>query len=445
MRTVDILRRKRDGEALAKEEIEYFVKGAVSGSIPDYQISAFLMAVYQRGMTMDETVELTRAMMNSGKTLDIRMVTGIKVDKHSTGGVGDKTSIVLAPLLAVMGVKVPMIAGRGLGHTGGTLDKLASIPGMRTDLSFDEIIRQLESIGCVIAGQTEDLVPADRIFYSLRDVTATVESLPLIASSIMSKKLAEGVEGLVVDVKTGSGAFMKDLESARRLGRMLVDIGNAMGVRTAAVISTMDEPLGRCVGNALEIKECISAMRGKGAPDLMELIYNLAAWMLNLTDAVGEEAPPMMLNDMAFRNYKHEVMEFLDKGDAYKRFAELVDAQGGDPEVVFQPNLIPVAKNIKSIMAPASGYVRRLDAYHIGTASMLLGAGRMKAEDSIDLTSGIVLNKKVGDKVLAGEPVAMLHYNDGASLREAEEAFMASLEIGERDIAKRPLVIETIM
>jgi pyrimidine-nucleoside phosphorylase len=423
MRTLDIIRKKRDGAELGEDEIGFFIEGVTSGEIPDYQASAFLMAVCLKGATDAETVSLTRAMMQSGEAIDLKGVTGPKVDKHSTGGVGDKTSIILAPLLASMGIKVPMVAGRGLGHTGGTLDKLESIPGMRTDLGLDEFRGNLKNPGLAIMGQTESMAPADRKLYALRDVTATVESIPLIASSIMSKKLSEGIDGLVLDVKTGSGAFMKDLEDARKLARTMVNIGNSMGIKTVALITDMEQPLGRTVGNALEIKECVSALRGKGAGDLMSLTLTLAAWMLNMADAISEETDVRPLKEFVMRKYRHEAMEFIDKGDAFKKFVELVDAQHGDPEAAFSPARLPVAPMTKAITSGSEGYVRRLDARAVGEASMLLGAGRSRAEDAIDPSAGIILNRKVGDHVKAGEPLAMLHYSDDRRLKDAEEAF----------------------
>lgn len=445
MRASDIIRKKRDGGELSKEEIGFFVGGLVSSSVPDYQASALLMAVFLRGMTNAETLFLTEAMLNSGARLDTAGVKGVKVDKHSTGGVGDKTSIILAPLMAAMDIKVPMVSGRGLGHTGGTLDKLESVPGLETDLSPAELLENLREPGFFMVGQSETFVPADRILYALRDVTATVESIPLIAASIMSKKLAEGIDGLVLDVKTGSGAFMKRLEDARALARTLVNIGNSMGVRTVALITGMDQPLGKTVGNSLEIKECITALKGKGAPDLMELTLTLAAWMLNIADSIGDEAALRPLSEFAMKNYQHEAMEYIEKGDAFRKFVGFVDAQGGDPEVAFKPNLLPSASGTAQIKAGTEGFIRRLDAEAVGMASMLLGAGRQRAEDAIDPAAGIVLNRKVGDRVQADEPIAMFHCADEKRLADAEEAFRSGLEIGSQEPTLRPLVIETVM
>ncbi|GAB4387301.1 MAG: pyrimidine-nucleoside phosphorylase [Thermodesulfovibrionales bacterium] len=445
MRAYDIIRKKRDGEELSKEEIGFFINGVVRDEIPNYQASAFLMAVCLKGMTDAETIALTEAMLRSGTVLDLGSVSGVKVDKHSTGGVGDKTSIIVAPLMAAMGIKVPMVSGRALGHTGGTLDKLESIPGFRTGLSVEEFKRNVSELGASIMGQTDDLAPADRELYALRDVTATVESVPLIASSIMSKKLAEGVDGLVLDVKTGSGAFMAGMDEARALARTLVNIGNAMGVRTVALITDMDQPLGKTVGNSLEIKECVAALRGKGPRDLMEVTLTLSAWMLSLADSLTEDVPLARMTGETLKRYKDEMMDFIEKGDAFKKFVELVDAQGGDPEVAFKPALLPGADYIKEIRADRDGYVTRLDARAVGTASMLLGAGRTRAEDEVDPAAGIILVKKVGDRVKQGEPVAMLHTNDEGLFYDAEEEFLAGFEIGEREKAKKKLIREIVM
>lgn len=445
MRAYEIIRKKRDGEELSKEEISFFIDGVVREEVPDYQASAFLMAVYLRGMTDAETVSLTEAMLRSGKVLDLGDVTGVKVDKHSTGGVGDKPSIILAPVMAAMGVKVPMISGRGLGHTGGTLDKLESIPGLRTDLSEEEFRDNLREVGFSIMGQTGELAPADRKLYGLRDVTATVESVPLIASSIMSKKLAEGAGGLVLDVKTGSGAFMKTLEEARALARAMVNIGNSMGVRTMALVSDMSEPLGRTVGNALEIKECISALRGKGARDLMDLTLTLVAWMLNMADSLSEETPLGIMSPQTLNKYRNEALDFIEKGDAFKKFVEFIDAQHGDPEAAFAPGRLPRAAFRREIKAERDGFIKRLDALAVGTASMLLGAGRSKAGEAIDPGAGIILNKKVGEPVRAGEQIAALYASDEGLFRDAEEAFLSGLEIGDREPARRALVREVIL
>jgi pyrimidine-nucleoside phosphorylase len=445
MRIPDIIRKKRDGDRLTEEEIAFFISGVTEGLIPDYQASALLMAAFLKGMTDEETVALTKAMLRSGATLDTGNIPGMKVDKHSTGGVGDKTSIILAPLMAAMGTRVPMISGRGLGHTGGTLDKLEAIPGFRTDLSPEESLEQLGTVGCFVTGQTETLVPSDRKLYALRDVTATVDSIPLIAASIMSKKLAGGLDGLVLDVKTGAGAFMRQLDDARTLARLMVTIGMSFGLSTVAVITDMEQPLGKTVGNALELKECVSALRGKGAPDLMEVTLTLAAWMLNVTDAVSEGHSPRRMNDFTMRSYRHEAMEFIDKGDAFRKFLEFVDAQDGEAETILKPASLPSARETYQIPASRGGHIRSLDGEAVGRASMLLGAGRARAGDAIDPAAGIILNKKVGDTVEKGEPVAMLHYSDSRALTDAVEVFLSGVEIGDREKAPRPLVHEVIL
>lgn len=445
MRASDIIRKKRDGQELTAEEIGFFVNGVVRDEIPEYQASALLMAICLRGMTDEETAALTEAMLGSGSTINLGGITGIKADKHSTGGVGDKTSIVLGPLMATMGIKVPMVSGRALGHTGGTLDKLESIPGFRTELSVEEFRENLKTVGFSVMGQTDDIAPADRELYALRDVTATVESIPLIASSIMSKKLAEGIDGLVLDVKTGSGAFMKGIEEARALARTMVNIGNRMGVRTVALITDMEQPLGKTVGNSLEIKECIAALRGKGSRDLMELTLTLAAWMLSIADCIGDEVPLRKISGQTMKKYRDEIMDFVEKGDAFKKFVEFIDAQHGDPEVAFKPAGLPGADYVREVRADRDGYIRRLDAEAVGTASMLLGAGRTRAEDTVDPAAGIILNKKTGDRVSAGEPIAMLHTNDEGLFTDAEEEFLSGVEIGERETARRKLIHEVVM
>lgn len=445
MQASDIIRKKRDGKQISKEEMSFLINGNLRGEVPDYQVSAFLMAVYLQGMTDEEAIALTEAMLESGSRLDLSDIQGAKIDKHSTGGVGDKTSIILAPLLASMGIKVPKFAGRGLSHTGGTIDKLESIPGFRADITAGEFKEILKTVGCVIASHSPEIAPADKKLYALRDVTATAESIPLIAASVMSKKLAGGANAILLDVKCGSGAFMSNLSDARRLAHLMVKIGSAFGVMTAALITSMDEPLGRTVGNALEIKECISALRGKASADLMELTLTLTAWMLNLADSYTEESPIKRLNEQTLRGYKNEAMDFIEKGDAFKKFVEMIDAQHGDPEVLFKPAMLPSARGIAEIKLQEDGYLRRLDAGAVGRAAMLLGAGRKRAEDSIDHAAGIILNKKVGDYVNAGEPLAIFHYNDDSALKEAEAAFRAGIEIGPRETAKPPLVLDIIL
>lgn len=440
MRVQDIIKKKRDGQALTEAEIDFIINKYTSGDIPDYQISALLMAIFFRGMIEDEIVSLTKAMMNSGKTLDLSDIEGVKIDKHSTGGVGDKTSIILAPLMASAGFKIPMISGRALGHTGGTLDKLESIPGFRTDLSLKEFKDNLKKIGVSMIGQTEEIAPADRKLYALRDVTATVESIPLIASSIMSKKLAEGLQGLVLDVKVGSGAFMKDKESAKRLAQTMINIGNSLGVKTVAILTDMDQPLGNTIGNSLEVKECISALRGRWPNDLKEVTLTLGAWMIR----IAKDTSDFEFKGSGIEDYKKELLRLIDTGAVFKKFVELIDHQYGDPEIAFKPGLLPSAKMMKQIMADKEGYIVKIDAEKSGISSMLLGAGRQRIDDSIDHSAGIILNKKAGDYVRSGEQIAMFYYNKDSKIKEAEELFRSGLDIGKERIERKELVIEIL-
>ncbi len=444
MRAIDIIRKKRDGEAISKEETAFLINGHLKGDVPDYQMASFLMAVYHNGMADEETIALTEAMLASGRKIDMSGIQGVKIDKHSTGGVGDKTSLILAPLMAAMGLKMPMVAGRGLGHTGGTIDKLASIPGLRTSISVDDVRENLKTVGFSIMGQNSEIAPSDKRLYALRDATATVESIPLIAASIMSKKLAEGLDGLLLDVKTGSGAFMKDPEDAKKLARLMVKIGNSMGVKTVALITGMDTPLGRAVGNALEVKECVTALKGRCAPDLMELTMVLAAWMAHISDSISEETEPQKMNETLLKRYKDEIWDYIEHGDAFKKFIEFIDAQHGNPDAAFDPSLLPRAEHIMPILSPWSGFIKRLDAYAAGQASVILGAGRNRMEDEIDLAAGIVIGKKPGDPVAAGEPVATLYTNDASSLGKAEKLFLSGIEISDREPAKARLVHEVI-
>ncbi len=445
MRAVDLIRKKRNGGELSGPEISFLVEGNIKGQIPDYQLAAFLMAVYANGMSPEETIALTGAMVSSGKKLDLGSVQGVKVDKHSTGGVGDKTQIILAPLMAAMGLKVPSIAGRGLGHTGGTIDKLSSIPGFRTDLGVEELMECLRASGFFINGQTEEINPADKKIYAMRDATATVESLPLIAASIMSKKLSEGLDALVLDVKTGSGALTKDLEEAKGLASLMVRIGESMGVRTAALVTDMDAPLGRAVGNALELKECISALKGSFAPDLMEVTMALAAWMLHLADAVSEETRPQRLGESLLKRYKDEIWDYIEHGDAFAKLLECVDAQHGNADAVLNPSLLPTASHIKPVLSPWNGYITKMDAFAVGHASMLLGAGRGRMDEDVDPAAGIIIGKKPGDAVSAETPFATLHTNDPSKLKEAEEVFLSGIEISGREPSKKKLIHDVIL
>lgn len=445
MRVYDIIRKKRDGHELSGDELTYVIAGYTAGRIPDYQVSALLMAVFLRGMSEKETVHLTETMLKSGMVLDLSDIPGPKIDKHSTGGVGDKVSIILAPLLASAGIIVPMIAGRGLGHTGGTLDKLESIPGFRTSLSIPEFKENLRRTGLSIMGQTDEIAPADKKLYALRDVTATVDSIPLIASSIMAKKLSEGIQGLVLDVKTGSGAFMKSPGEAGRLAATMVKIGNSMGVKTVAVLTDMDQPLGKTVGNSLEIKECISALRGRWPDDLREVTLTLGAWMIDAAASIRGGTFHLAGRDIVgLEEYKKGLEDLINSGEAFSKFVQMVDSQHGDPETCFKPGFLPLAKIKKHITVNRDGVILRMDAEKVGRASVLLGAGREKIADAIDHSAGIILNRKVGDRVRAGDPVAMFHCNDPAREREAAEVFLSGIEIGDEKVEPRSVIVEVI-
>jgi pyrimidine-nucleoside phosphorylase len=433
MRTVDLIHRKRDAEELAPEEIEFLVEGYTSGDIPDYQMSAFLMAVYFSGMSDREVSRLTECMLRSGDTVDLSSIPGVKVDKHSTGGVGDKTSFIVAPLAAAAGVVVPMMSGRALGHTGGTLDKLESIPGFRTDLTADEFTAQLAKHGLAFIGQTERLAPADRKLYALRDVTGTVESIPLIASSIMSKKLAEGVDALVLDVKVGSGAFMKKQVDARRLAQTMVGIGRRMDKKVQALITDMNQPLGYAIGNALEIMEASQTLQNAGPADLTKLCLELAARMIFLgkKSASLEEA-------------RHIAEQHLVDGSAYKKFKEVVAAQGGNPQALDKFELLPNATGMREITSPRAGYVAAIHAEDIGMASNLIGAGRDKKEDSIDPAVGIILEVKVGEKVDAGSILCRLYYTKEDHVEEAADQVEDAFRISGQKPDERELILEVV-
>jgi pyrimidine-nucleoside phosphorylase len=428
-----IIARKRDGQALSREEIASFVRGATDGSWADYQLSAMLMAILLRGMTPQETAHYTAAMMHSGTVADLASVRQPKADKHSTGGVGDKVSLHLAPMVAAGGVAVPMISGRGLGHTGGTLDKLESIPGFRVDLPLADYRAQVERIGLALIGQTADLAPADRKLYALRDVTATVESIPLICGSILAKKLAEGIDVLVLDVKFGRGAFMKEKAQARELARALVSVATAMGKPTRAVLTAMDEPLGRTVGNALEVAESLECLRGRGPADTMEVTYALGEQMLLLAGvaAAAAEARAMLAASLA-------------SGAALKKFRELVAAQGGDERVVDEPIRLPQARLRAPLAAGRSGFVTAVDALDVALAAMRLGAGRARAEDRVDPAVGVSGLVKTGERVEAGAPLCILHANDERALAEAQSIMAEAIALGDAAPTPVPLVDEIL-
>lgn len=433
MRVVDLIRKKRDGEALNPSEIRFLVHGATTGEIPTYQLSAWLMAVLFRGMSSNEIDILTQAMTDSGSRLDLSTITAPRVDKHSTGGVGDKTSPVLAPLAAACGVVVPMMSGRGLGHTGGTLDKLESIPGFQTDLAPEEALRILDTVGCCLIGQTEMLAPADRVLYALRDVTATVESIPLIAASIMSKKLAVDLDGLVLDVTVGLGAFMKNVSEARELADRLVAIGEAAGVRMRAVLTTMDAPRGRAVGNALEIAECIATLRGEGPKDLEVVSIELAARMV---EVAGLEP--------SLEASRGRVRAALKSGDGLEKLREIVEVQGGDPRIIDNPRRLPTAPSVEPVTATRSGYLTAVDAELIGRATKVLGAGRDQLGQMIDHAVGAVMNVALGESVRAGDPVVDLHHRDARGLDEARQLISRAVRIDDVPPAPATLILDTV-
>jgi pyrimidine-nucleoside phosphorylase len=433
-RAVDVIRKKRDGGELSRDEIASLVDSYTRGEIPDYQVSAWLMAVVLRGMTWAETAALTDSMLHSGEVLDLSSLPAKKIDKHSTGGVGDKTSLVLAPLAAAAGLAVPMISGRGLGHTGGTLDKLEAIPGFNVNLSVDRFRRVLETCGCSMIGQTAEIAPADRKLYALRDVTATVESPYLICASIMSKKLAEGIDALVLDVKTGSGAFMKNEKDAAFLAELMVETGERMGKKVVALITDMDQPLGCMIGNALEVVEVIEILHGRGPRDLRELCLELAGWMLHLggiTDTVTEG--------------KRRSEKLIASGEALARFRQMVELQGGDPRAIDDPKKLPKSQHTMMLPSPNSGYIASMQCEQAGIACVILGGGRERKEDSVDPAVGIVLHKKVGDAVSVGEPLATIHYNSESRAMNARQMLDASYRINDSPPREpRPLIHQVI-
>ncbi|KMU54648.1 pyrimidine-nucleoside phosphorylase [Staphylococcus hominis] len=431
MRMIDIIEKKRDGKSLSKEEIEFFIKGYTEGDIPDYQASSLAMAIFFQDMNEEERAALTMAMVNSGDVIDLSKVNGIKVDKHSTGGVGDTTTLVLAPLVAAVGVPVAKMSGRGLGHTGGTIDKLESIDGFHVEISEADFIKLVNEDQVAVIGQTGNLTPADKKLYALRDVTGTVNSIPLIASSIMSKKIAAGADAIVLDVKTGNGAFMKTLEDAEALAHAMVSIGNNVGRNTMAIISDMSQPLGRAIGNALELKEAIDTLNGQGPEDLTELVLTLGSQMVVLAERASTlEEARQLLN------------EAIENGSALDKFKTFLENQGGDASVVDSPELLPTAEYQIDYKAKSSGVVSELIANEIGVASMMLGAGRQTKEDDIDLSVGIVLNKKVGDNVNEGESLLTIHSNR-ENVDDVIKKLDESIEIKAQ--AKTPTLIHKII
>ncbi|MFD0680990.1 MULTISPECIES: pyrimidine-nucleoside phosphorylase [unclassified Paenibacillus] len=435
MRTVDIIQKKRDGKPLTTQEIEALIQGYVSGEIPDYQMSAWAMAVYFNGMTAAETADLTLAMARSGDQADLSSIPGVKVDKHSTGGVGDTTTLILAPLAAAAGVPVAKMSGRGLGHTGGTIDKLEAIEGYKVELTKEQFLQQVKSIGVSVISQSGNITPADKKLYGLRDVTATVDSIPLIASSIMSKKIASGADAIVLDVKTGSGAFMKSLDDSIKLAQAMVEIGDQVGRETVAVITNMDEPLGLAIGNALEVREAIDTLRGEGPADLTELCLVLGSHMLQL----GGKAA-------SYDEARRLAEELLRSGAALGKLRELIAAQGGNPEVADRPELLPSAAYQVPVPALQAGTVSHIDAEALGVTAMMLGAGRATKEDHIDLAVGIVLHKKVGDYVSAGESIAELYMNRNEPMftEEMTQRTRDVFTLSSGEVVKAPLIYAVV-
>ncbi len=423
----DIIAKKRDNNELNKQEIEFFISGFTKGKIPDYQASALCMAIYINGMNKNETAMLTAAMAKSGDMIDLSSIDGVKVDKHSTGGVGDKTTLIIAPIVAACGVKVAKLSGRGLGHTGGTLDKIEAIPGARIDLSQDEFIKQVNNLGLCVIGQTADIAPADKKLYALRDVTATVSNIPLIASSIMSKKLASGADCILLDVKTGSGAFMKTTQEAVLLAKAMVDIGEQNGKRTAALITNMDTPLGCNIGNSLEIEEVVQTLKGDGHEDLIEVCTALAANMLYLA------------NYADFKECENKVKELINNNKAYELLCEMIKAQNGDLSKFEEQNFLP-ARFSKNILAPKTGYICRTDAQQIGSVGVVLGAGRIKKEDEIDKGAGMRIYKKYGDFVNENDILATLYSNDELKFEQAAIKYLSAVEIGDENPPKSKLI-----
>lgn len=433
MTAYEIISKKRDGQALSSDEIKFFVNSYVDGSLPDYQMSAMLMAIYLKGMTSEEIFALTRAYLHSGSVINLAPIPGVKVDKHSTGGVGDKISIILAPIVAAAGVKVPMISGRGLGHTGGTLDKLESIPGFNINYNIREFTRILSNVGACLIGQTPELAPADKKIYALRDVTATVQSIPLIAASIMSKKIAEGIDALVLDVKTGRGAFMSDNAMAVELAKTLIKIGEEYGKRTVAYITDMNEPIGNAVGNWLEIRECIECLQGQGSSGIMELTHHLCGAMIHLGGGAGN----------AEEGYRKSV-ELIKNGSAWQKFIEIVKAQNGDVSFLEHPEKYPQASFQSTYHAPESGWVESINALEVGLSAVMLGAGRQKIDDRIDPSSGILFHTQKGGQVRQGDPVFTLFTEKEDMLTEIQNRLIKAISISSTRTESSPVIIDRL-
>ena len=431
MRMYDLIMKKRDGGVLTKEEIDFIISSYTKDYLPDYQMSALAMAIYFRGMTPEETAHLTMAMAYSGDVMDLSAIKGIKVDKHSTGGVADTTTLVLAPMVAACGAPVAKMSGRGLGHTGGTIDKLESIPGMRIELSEEEFTDNVNKYGIAIIGQTKNLTPADKKLYALRDVTATVDSIPLIASSVMSKKIAAGADAIVLDVKVGRGAFMKDLESAKALAKLMVDIGNSVGRKTVAHVTNMDYPLGLAIGNALEIIEAVQVLKGHGSKDLLEVCMLLGSDMLQIAGVAKDDTEA-----------RAKLKEALDSGKALQKFKEFIKAQGGDERVVDDFSLLPQAKYVRPWIADRDVYIKDMMALDLGLVAMKLGAGREKKEDKIDLAVGIMLGGKVGDIIRKGEPIATIYANDESKLEWAFDEIKKYILLSDEPVERPTLIFE---
>ena len=444
MRMYDIIEKKKRGGVLSREEIAWMIQGFVRGEIPDYQMSAMLMAIYFQGMEDGEITDLTLEMAHSGDMVDLSPIKGVKVDKHSTGGVGDKTTLIAGPLAAACGVKVAKMSGRGLGHTGGTVDKLESIPGFRTEIGREEFFQIVEDHGIAVIGQSGNLVPADKKLYALRDVTATVDSIPLIASSIMSKKLAAGSDGIVLDVKTGSGAFMKDPASSRALAEKMVAIGRQAGKRCCALITNMDVPLGHAVGNALEMREAVETLMGRGPADLVRVSTELAALMVWLGDIGGRSEGNAGQRDAGLDRAREQVMEALSTGAGLKVLADMVKAQGGDPQCVREPDRLAIGQERLEVKAPSDGFMGHMDTEAVGIASVLLGAGRNCKEDALDYGAGIVLKKKYGEAVRAGETIAVLYASEKERLAPAAEKFLSACTVQRERPNEEPLIYELV-